>query len=100
MQHMSTRRKYSPEFKEDTIELVKRVGTTQVSKDLGIDRSTLSRWVKEQREAREGNLRAFPGQGSPRDEELHYLRKRAADLEETNEILKKAAVIFAQRNPR
>ena len=91
--------KYSREYKEDAAVLAKRVGTAQASKDLGIHRSTISRWINELKEAQEGNLRAFPGQGNPRDEELHYLRKRVADLEETNEILKKAAVIFAQKRP-
>jgi len=97
---MNTILKFSREYKEDAAALSKRIGIGRASKDLGIHRSTLSRWVKELKEAQEGNLKAFPGKGNPRDEELHYLRKRAADLEETNEILKKAAVIFAQAKPR
>jgi transposase-like protein len=38
----------------------------------------------------------FPGHGKPRDEELTRLRKENKMLKEANEILKKAAVIFAQ----
>jgi transposase len=50
----------------------------------------------ELREAREGETRIFPGTGNPRDEELVRLRKRATELEEVNEILKKAAAVFAK----
>jgi transposase-like protein len=40
-------------------------------------------------------LFSFPGRGRPRDEELARLRKEVKSLREANEILKKAAVIFA-----
>ena len=97
---MERRRKYSPEYKQDAVALAEKVGIKQAAKDLGIDGSMISHWRKLQREAAEKGFKAFPGQGNPRDEELHYLRKRVADLEETNEILKKAAVIFAKENTR
>jgi transposase-like protein len=38
--------------------------------------------------------------GRPQDEELTRLRKENKTLREANEILKKAAVIFAQERPR
>lgn len=94
------RRKYSKEYKQEAIALADRVGTAQAAKDLGIDRSMLYQWRKALDEASKSGLKAFPGQGNPRDEELHRLRKRVAELEEVNEILKKAAVIFAQKDPR
>jgi transposase len=68
----------------------------QVARELGINASMLARWRSETREAQEGEVTAFPGNGNPRDEELVRLRKRVAELEEVNEILKKAAVIFAK----
>ncbi|MDR0639649.1 MAG: hypothetical protein LBG27_12240, partial [Spirochaetaceae bacterium] len=48
----------------------------------------------------EGGLEVFPGLGTPRDAEAARLRRRAADLEEADEILKKAAAIFAKSSPR
>jgi transposase-like protein len=48
------------------------------------------------RGAQESEIKVFPGNGKARDEELVRLRKRIAELEDANEILKKAAVIFAK----
>jgi transposase len=56
----------------------------------------LHRWVQQAREAAGTNNKPFPGHGRPRDEELSRLRKEVKALREANEILKKAAVIFAQ----
>jgi Transposase and inactivated derivatives len=97
---MRRQRKFLPEYKEDAVTLAEKVGMSQAAKDLGIDQRTLYRWRQEKKEAEESNLKSFPGRGNPRDAELYNLRKRVADLEETNEILKKAAVIFAQKPPR
>ena len=92
--------KYSKEYKQDALRLAERIGFPQAAKDLGIDRSMLYQWRKAVQEAEEKGIKAFPGQGIPRDEELYYLRKRVKDLEETNEILKKAAIIFAKKETR
>ena len=97
---MEERRKYSAEYKQDAITLAEKVGVKQAAHDLGIDKSMLYQWRKSQKAAEQEGIKAFPGQGNPRDEELYALRKRIADLEETNEILKKAAVIFAKENTR
>jgi transposase len=62
--------------------------------------STLSRWKREAAESQSGILKAFPGEGSARDEELAGLKREVADMRETNEILKKAMAIFTVKNPR
>ena len=97
---MEERRKYSAEYKQDAITLAEKVGVKQAARDLGIDKSMLYQWRKSQKVAEQEGIKAYPGQGNPRDEELHALRKQVAELKEANEILKKAAVIFAKESSR
>jgi len=99
---MGRRRIYTREFKESAIELYHSSGKTsqEVADDLGINPENLRRWLREKEEGETSALRVFPGQGNPRDEEVARLKKEVADLRETNEILKKAMAIFAERKPR
>jgi len=99
---MGRRRKYTSEFKESAIDLYRSSGKTakEVSEDLGINSENLCRWLRESEEGANSNLKVFPGQGNPRDEEVSRLRKEVADLRETNEILKKAMAFFVVKNPR
>jgi transposase-like protein len=99
---MGRRSTFTKEFKESAVELYRSSGRAahKIATELGIDRSNLSRWVRESEEAEKSSLKAFPGRGNPRDEELARLRKENADLRETNEILKKATAYFAAIKPR
>jgi transposase len=100
---MGQRRVFTKEFKEEAVTLARTSGRslTDISRDLGIDVNMLCRWKKESETAvREGHIKAFPGRGNARDEELVRLRKENADLRESNEILKKAMAIFTVRTPR
>jgi len=99
---MGRRKKYAKDFKESAIEYHQDSGKTvkEVAEELGIERSSLSRWLMEKREEEKSGIRAFPGQGNPRDEELYRLRKEIADLKEINEILKKATAFFATNKTR
>jgi transposase len=99
---MVRRRKYTKEFKESSVELYHSSGKTlqEVGEDLGINPENLRRWIRESQEGKNKNIRVFPGQGNPRDEELYRLRKEVADLRETNEILKKATAYFATQKTR
>ena len=98
----SERRFYTKEFKAEAVALAEKrekpIG--QVAKDLGLNESMLGRWMTEARKAAGTGIQAFPGHGRPRDEELARLRKENKALRDANEILKKAAVIFAQSEPR
>ena len=99
---MGRRRRYTKEFKESSVELYRSSGKSakEIAADLGINPENLSRWVRESEEGADRNLRVFPGQGNPRDEEMARLKKENADLRETNEILKKAMAFFVVKNPR
>ena len=96
------RRVYTKEFKAEAVALAEKrekpIG--QAAKDLGINESMLGRWMSEARAAAGTGTPAFPGRGRSRDEELARLRKENRALRTANEILKKAAVIFASGEPQ
>jgi len=99
---MGRRRTYTKEFKESALDLYNSSGKSaqEVADDLGIHPENLSRWIRECKESKAKNIKAFPGQGNPRDEEVARLKKRVSDLEEANEILKKAMAFFVVKSPR
>ena len=99
---MGERRIFSKEFKEQAVELAFRGDRKpgELAAELGITGNMLSRWKREARQANTSPAKVFPGQGNARDEEVARLRKENADLRETNEILKKAMAIFAEKSPR
>ena len=96
------RKNYPIEFKERAIELCLNSERTikSIAEELGICRSLLAHWVRANEDEKAGGLKAFPGKGKARDEELARLMKENADLRETNEILKKAMAFFVVKNPR
>jgi transposase-like protein len=91
------RRVYTKEFKAGAVALAekRKKPVIQVARDLGIRDTVLYRWMQQARELSGTGLPAFPGHGRPRDEELARLRKENKALRTANEILKKAAAIFA-----
>jgi transposase len=96
------RKNYTKEFKESAIEFCQHNDRSikNIAEELGVHSSSLRQWIRASEEEKAGGLKAFPGQGNPRDEELARLKKENADLRETNEILKKAMAIFTIRTPR
>jgi transposase len=100
---MAKRRVFTREFKEEAVTLARTSGRTQtdIANSLGVDINMLSRWKREsEKAALDGKIKAFPGKGKARDEEMARLRKENVDLRESNEILKKAMAIFTVRKPR
>jgi transposase len=93
---------YAAEFKAEAVALAGKheKPTSRVAKDLGLNESMLRRWTHEAQESAGAGTKAFPGHGRPRDAELIRLRKEVKALRSANEILKKAAVIFAQGEPQ
>ncbi len=96
------RRVYTKEFKAEAVALAEKreKPVSRIATDLGINENMLRRWVQASRESAGSGLQAFPGHGRPKDAELARLRKENKALREANEILKKAAVIFAQGEPQ
>jgi transposase len=93
------RRVYTQEFKTESVALVANheQPVSQIAADLGINQHMLRRWVQSRTGSAAGTcLRPFPGHGRPRDKKLTHLRKEVKALRNAHEILKKAAVIFAQ----
>jgi len=94
---MTTRKRYSKEFKLDAISLVLEQGYTQAqaARSLGINANMLGRWIKEH-EAADGL--AFRGNGklTPEQAEIRRLRDENRRLKMEKDILKKATVFFAK----
>ena len=88
------RRTFTKEFKLDALRLAEVKGVTAASRELGIKDTVLYYWRKK---FKEEGIQAFPGKGKvkPEDEELHRLRKENKRLAEEIQILKKAAIYFA-----
>lgn len=88
------RRKYSKEFQQDVINML-RTGNKNVpelSKELGIVEQVIYRWNKKQN----GNSNQEE-KVSDREKELRELRRRLADVTEERDILKKAVSIFSKQ---
>ena len=95
--------KYSPEFREQAVELVRATGKTvaEVARDLQINDTTLGNWVKAD-EAERGVPDAtglLPLTAAERAE-LTKLRREVAKLRVEREILKKAAAFFVTESTR
>jgi transposase len=95
---MSKRKRYSPEYKRELVELVRRSQSScrQIALEVGVNPNMLARWV---READAGGGKAFPGGGVPRDEELARLKRELSKVTRERDFLKDAAAYFAKQSP-
>lgn len=67
----------------------------EVAKQYGLDKSTVTRWINKYRKY--GDLAFEPdGPEKSKDKEIAELKRKVADLEEENEILKKATAYFSK----
>ena len=84
--------KYSPEFREQAVELVKASDKTvaEIARDLGINDTTLGNWVKADRAERgEPDSSGLLPLTAAERAELTRLRRKNAKLKTEREILKK-----------
>lgn len=95
---MSKRKRYSPEYKRELIELVRRSQSScrKIALEVGVNPNMLTRWV---REASAGGGKAFPGGGTPRDEEMARLKRELSKVSRERDFLKDAAAYFAKQSP-
>ena len=86
---MSTRQHYDEEFKRTLVELYHN-GKTQASliKEYGVSQTALSRWVKQYSTVETDDGEVLTAK------QVKEMQKRMAQLEEENQILKKAIAIF------
>ncbi len=95
---MSTRKKYSKEFKLDAITLVldQRYNRIEAARSLGVNSQMLGRWVQEFQA--DGDGHAFRGNGklTLEQDEIRALKAQVKRLEMERDILKKATVFFAK----
>ena len=93
------RKRYSREYKEDVVNLIKTgdKSISEISKELDIPIGMLYRWYKKIN----GSRNPKEVEISDKDKELRNLRKKLADVEEERDILKKVISIFSKegKNP-
>lgn len=94
-------RRYDDEFKEYIVKLVFEEGKkqTEVSREMDVPTGTLHRWVAEHKKKQiaENNGEEYLTPSEQKQRENTY-EKQIKELQEENEILKKAMHIFA-KNP-
>ena len=94
-----TRRRHTAEFKIEAVRLVteRGVSVAQAARDLGIDRSLLTKWKLDL--AGKGAA-AFPGKPRlrPLEEEVARLHREVNTLRLERDILKKETAFFAKES--
>jgi transposase len=93
----STRRKFTPEYKAEAVELVISSGrpVAEIARDLGINEGTLGNWVNMAK--KRGEIKDKPLDVGERAR-LKELEEEVRRLKMEREILKKAAAWFASQN--
>ena len=94
----SNGKRYDEEFRQGAVKLIleNKQSIAEACRNLGVSRGTMERWLAaeaDSHDAEKVRLRQL-------EEENRQLRKEKADLEDTVEILKKAAAIFSQSQRR
>lgn len=88
--------KYSEEFRNDAVALVRQGATrSQICRDLGISKSVLSKWVTDTDRAERG-LPLAVEVSREEDTQIRALIKRNRLLEQENEVLRRAAAYLSQ----
>jgi transposase-like protein len=95
---------YTPEFKQQAIELAQQDGMTisQAARDLGVSQAGLNRWVNHAKQAELHGRPAFTGRGvialSESEKRIKELERKNFILRQEREIFKAAAKYFAKES--
>ena len=96
MNNHSSRRTFSEEFKLQLVQLYNSgKSKASISREYDISTSVIDRWVK--RINATGSTKESDNR-TPEQIELRHLRKENQRLQMENDILKQAALIFAQKS--
>ena len=90
---------YPKEFRRDVIAVARQGGQSiaQVARSFGISESCLARWLQiADREDARGDSAASTVGGGDLEAENRELRRRTKQLEQENEILRRATAYFAR----
>jgi transposase len=93
---------FPAEFRRDVIAVARNsdASRAQIARDFGISESCLNRWLKiadrEDGVAAAGKAGGGSGSGGGSEAELRELRRRNKELEQENEVLRRATAYFAR----
>lgn len=88
-----SRKKYSPQFKDQAVQRAEKDGVTQTAKDLGIAEAMLYSWRSKYKQGGDSIENQKLQQA-----EVARLKRENARLAEENAFLKKAAAYFAKES--
>lgn len=90
----TTRRRFSPAFKDEAVRLVTEAGVSvaQAARDLDVHENVLRKWVRASRQSQSSSQPAHFTEQS----ELEQLRRENRRLRMERDILKKATAFFAK----
>lgn len=91
-----TKRKYTPEFKREALELAQKLGSfAEAERQLGISEGVIYTWKKKFKVPVDAKVKTAQT-AIAEAEEIKRLRKENEELKKVNYILKKAAAFFSQ----
>ena len=95
MRQKRVRKKYSLEYKQEAIELAKKLGASQAAKQLDIPLSCLQRWKSQKNIPVEKSQDVVKLQA-----EVRRLKKELSEEKAVVEMLKKATAFFSKENAK
>lgn len=94
MSKLKNTKNYTPEFRLEVCELVVKHGFSvrEAAKAMGVSKSGVDKWVQTYKNRDVNSINSAVV--TPEQVEIKRLRKQVADLQECNEILKKASALL------